>query len=94
MDEAAIKKSVRELNEVVESLPLAGLKQFGGTYTPCQLPADGSVEESLDNLRLQIKYLLFDLESTRRENRYLRQMLESRPRGDSRDGGADGPPKF
>ena len=29
-----------------------------------------------DFLRLSIKYLLFDLEATRRENAYLRKMLE------------------
>jgi hypothetical protein len=31
----------------------------------------------LDWLRLSVKYLVFDLEATRRENQYLRQMLES-----------------
>jgi len=35
-----------------------------------------SVQESLDYLRLSIKYLVFDLEATRRENGYLRKMLE------------------
>ena len=36
-----------------------------------------SLQESLDYLRLSIKYLVFDLEATRRENGYLRKMLES-----------------
>jgi chromosome segregation ATPase len=36
----------------------------------------GSLQESLDYLRLSIKYLVFDLEATRRENNYLRKMLE------------------
>ena len=36
-----------------------------------------SLQESLDWLRLSVKYLVFDLEATRRENAYLRQMLES-----------------
>jgi len=36
----------------------------------------GDLQESLDYLRLSIKYLVFDLEATRRENRYLRKMLE------------------
>jgi hypothetical protein len=36
-----------------------------------------SLQESLDWLRLSVKYLVFDLEATRRENNYLRQMLES-----------------
>src|SRR4051812_36062250 len=36
----------------------------------------GGLQESLDYLRLSIKYLVFDLEATRRENGYLRKMLE------------------
>lgn len=35
-----------------------------------------SLQESLDYLRVCIKYQLFDLEATRRENKYLRKMLE------------------
>lgn len=35
-----------------------------------------NVQESLDYLRLSIKYLVFDLEATRRENGFLRKMLE------------------
>lgn len=34
-----------------------------------------SLQESLDYLRLSIKYLVFDLEATRRENQYLRKLL-------------------
>lgn len=37
-----------------------------------------SLQESLDYLRVCIKYQLFDLEATRRENKYLRNMLEER----------------
>jgi hypothetical protein len=33
------------------------------------------LQESLDYLRICIKYQLFDLEATRRENEYLRKML-------------------
>lgn len=35
-----------------------------------------NLQESLDYLRLSIKYLVFDLEATRRENGFLRKMLE------------------
>lgn len=35
-----------------------------------------NLQENLDYLRLSIKYLVFDLEATRRENGYLRKMLE------------------
>ncbi|MBL9148307.1 MAG: transcriptional regulator [Phycisphaerae bacterium] len=34
------------------------------------------LQESLDYLRLSVKYLIFDLEATRRENAYLRKMIE------------------
>ena len=37
-----------------------------------------SLQESLDYLRLSIKYLLFDLEATKRENEYLKKLLEDR----------------
>jgi len=35
------------------------------------------LQDSLDYLRLSVKYLVFDLEATKRENRYLRKMIES-----------------
>ena len=42
-----------------------------------QLKASAAgVQENLDYLRVAIKYLLFDLEATRRENTYLRKMLQ------------------
>ena len=34
------------------------------------------MQESLDFLRLSVKYLVFDLEATRRENTYLRRLLD------------------
>ena len=36
----------------------------------------GDLQESLDYLRLSVKYLVFDLEATRRENAYLRRLVE------------------
>jgi hypothetical protein len=43
--------------------------------------AVGSLQDSLDYLRLSVKYLLFDLEATRRENGELRKRLEDRSSG-------------
>lgn len=42
-----------------------------------------SLQESLDYLRLSVKYLVFDLEATRRENEHLRRLIESQNRGDA-----------
>lgn len=36
-----------------------------------------TLQESLDHLRLSVKYLVFDLEATRRENEYLRKLLDA-----------------
>ena len=38
----------------------------------------GKLQESLDYLRICVKYQLFDLEATRRENKYLRKLLEEK----------------
>tara|TARA_R100000687_G_scaffold73117_1_gene63631 strand:- start:607 stop:882 length:276 start_codon:yes stop_codon:yes gene_type:complete len=45
----------------------------------------GELQESLDHLRLSVKYLVFDLEATRRENKYLRNMLENSQGGEGAD---------
>lgn len=39
------------------------------------------LQESLDYLRLSVKYLVFDLEATRRENTYLRTLLDKPENG-------------
>ncbi len=52
----------------------------------------GDLQASLDNLRLSVKYLVFDLEATRRENAYLRKMLGEAGQGRApraEDSGAD-----
>ncbi len=35
-----------------------------------------AIQDSLEYLRISVKYILFDLEATRRENRYLREILD------------------
>jgi hypothetical protein len=85
MNEAAVKQKIDELCEALVDLPTAktppkagqqtsdmtayALRTSAGTQAP---------EDLLDQLRLQIKYVVFDLEATRRENRYLRQMIDNR----------------
>ncbi|OQY07419.1 MAG: hypothetical protein B6I25_01710 [Planctomycetales bacterium 4572_13] len=39
----------------------------------------GNLQNSLDSLRLGLKYLIFDLEATRRENNDLRKRLNQNP---------------
>ena len=49
------------------------------------------LQDSLDYLRLSIKYLVFDLEATRRENQYLRKLIDGQKGGPAPepDGGAE-----
>ena len=44
-----------------------------------------AIQESINYLRLCIKYLIFDLEATRRENNYLRKMLENQDEDENYD---------
>ena len=95
MNEAAWKQAVvrlMDLTKVGGVVEQAKGKPEVGIYSPEKPPATLTVEDALDALRLHVSYLAFDLEATRRENRYLRQMLETRPRRDGDDaseGGSD-----
>ena len=92
MNEAVVKERLMELAESLTASPKVGAAQPGseGIYQSASRASKLSVEESLDYLRLQVKYLLFDLEATRRENRYLRQMLENRANRKPDPGTEDG----
>ena len=83
MDEVKLED---RLNELVKEL--TGVAEPRGTRSampgkeiqdskPSTKDMD-SLQESLDYLRICVKYQLFDLEATRRENKYLRQLLEER----------------
>ena len=88
MNEAAVREMLRELNDSLLASPVlrASLEKVDGMYISEGPSRDAGIEESIDRLRLQLKYILFDLEATRRENRYLRQMLETRNRPDAAGG--------
>ena len=80
MNETIIRERIAELVDALSALSQTGGKSSPmGTYTP-NIPAASmqSIEEMLDQIRMQMKYLMFDMEATRRENHYLREMLEHR----------------
>ena len=85
MDEASFQKKLAELVKEIESLPESERDRLRQLATETknrheQLKKSmSSLQDSIDYLRLSIKYLLFDLEATRRENSYLRKMLEQDP---------------
>jgi chromosome segregation ATPase len=83
MDEATFQKKLGELMGEISTLPetervklQAMAKETQDRHTQLKKSIH-SLQDSLDWLRLSVKYLVFDLEATRRENNYLRQMLET-----------------
>lgn len=81
MDEA-IENKFNELIKEIDSIPAPQREKLnmlvGQTYDRHkQLRKDvDELHESLDYLRVSLKYLLFDLEATRRENAQLKGLLK------------------
>ncbi len=82
MDETTFQKKLSELVAEIDTLPeeerqrLAMLAEETKQRHRELKKTVNTLHESIDFLRLSIKYLLFDLEATRRENARLRKMLE------------------
>ncbi|MEM9021818.1 MAG: transcriptional regulator [Planctomycetota bacterium] len=93
MDEKTFQTKLADLMGEISSLPKAEREKLTQLAAQTRDRHDkmkktvGELQESLDYLRLSIKYLVFDLEATRRENQYLRQMLEDQ--GESGEPGMD-----
>ncbi len=85
MDENLFQKKLAELVQEIGTLPeserakLEDLAEESKQRQKKLKRTVSSLQDSIDYLRLSIKYLLFDLEATRRENGYLRKMLEEEP---------------
>ncbi len=91
MDEVVFQKRLSELISQIDTLPENERERLRSLADETRQRHEdikksvSSMQESLDFLRLWIKYMLFDLEATRRENAYLRKMLEQDP-GNSPNG--------
>ena len=95
MREATIRDRLIELSKVLRSRTAGNAKGSPnemGIYDPALPNEKISPEDLLDTLRMQISYVAFDLEATRRENRYLRQMLDTRPHSRPDKDTSDPPP--
>ncbi len=82
MDEQIFQKKLTELVHEIGNIPEEERTKLEALATKTRERHEklhktvSSLQASLDYLRLSIKYLLFDLEATRRENNQLRKMLE------------------
>lgn len=95
MDEQTFQAKFNELLDRIRDLPdpqRNGLEQIAEETKQRRERIAQSVtelQESLDYLRLSVKYLVFDLEATRRENAYLRKLIEQ----SNRDTNTNRPPR-
>ena len=84
MDEAKFEDKLKELVKEFGGLEnnqykkLASIAQEAQDNNKKLQKSVDILQESLDYLRICIKYQLFDLEATRRENKYLRKLLEEK----------------
>lgn len=87
MDETTFQVKLAELMGEISTLPKAEREKLTTMAQETQTrhaklrKTVSDLQESMDYLRLSIKYLVFDLEATRRENGYLRKMLEQKYSG-------------
>ena len=82
MEKGVFEKQLSELVNEIQSVPTEQREKLidlaRKTYDCHQRlrKSVGSLQESLDYVRVSVKYLLFDLEATRRENAQLRKLIE------------------
>jgi len=81
VDEAALREKVGQLLLEVQRKPDAARNDQpvrGARHGPSGSAIKremANLEDNLDHVRLAVKYLVFDLEATKRENRVLRELL-------------------
>ncbi|HUU91032.1 MAG TPA: hypothetical protein VM238_07465 [Phycisphaerae bacterium] len=82
MDESALREKVGQLLSEVHRLPqheraeAIGVGQKDAAQGSAVKREMAAIEDSLDQIRIAVKYLVFDLEATKRENRLLRGLLD------------------
>lgn len=82
MDSQTFQQKLAELMSEISTLPRSERDKLQNLAEQTQQRHEqlkdtvGGLQESLNHLRLSVKYLVFDLEATRRENQYLRRILE------------------
>ncbi len=95
MSENDFQQSLGDLITQIESMPADQKERLNALADEARerhskmKKTVADLQDSMDYLRLSIKYLLFDLEATRRENAYLRKLLEKQanPNAEGESGG-------
>ena len=90
MNERNIEERMCMLIEKLQALPiehriyLEEICSHDGEQRSSVEESVAKFQNSLDYLRLSVKYMVFDLEATRRENVYLRKLVEQIRRDSSK----------
>ncbi len=77
------QQKLNELVQEIDHLPTADQDRLRNLAEDAQVRQTrmkemiSNLTENLDYLRLSVKYLVFDLEATRRENKFLRDMVQN-----------------
>ena len=82
MDEISFQDKMNQILERIRELPSTSTEAATDAADSAEArrarvqSSINELQDALDYLRLSVKYLVFDLEATRRENAYLRRMIE------------------
>jgi hypothetical protein len=82
MEETTFEKKLADLIDELKHMPKLSdsgplfLARRNKAYQHKLSKTADNLQDSVDFLRLSVKYLLFDLEATRRENAYLRRLID------------------
>jgi hypothetical protein len=82
VDEINFQEKMNQILDRIRELPAGKSAETADTIDAATARRErvqssvNELQEALDYLRLSVKYLVFDLEATRRENAYLRRMIE------------------
>jgi nitric oxide reductase activation protein len=88
MDETTFQQKLAELVAEIETMPEEERERLRALAEETRQRHEDirrsvrTLQDNIDFLRVGIKYMMFDLEATRRENAYLRKMLEQDSNGE------------
>ena len=92
MDEKEFQQKLGDLISQIDNLPSNDRERLGRLAEETKNRHERmrqtitDLQESRDYLRLSVKYLVFDLEATRRENQYLRKLIDKQAGSDQPEG--------
>ena len=76
MKEAIVHERLEELCALLER---ENKDAASAVMTGVYIPGESGLIDTIERINVSMKYMIYDVEATRRENYFLRQMLDTRP---------------